>query len=160
MNVNIKKLINKDLIFVIDKEIKKDEILNFLIDKSEDKLNIGTLNSLKEAIFKKEEDAENMTAIGNYLAIPHGIFFDYSYEVDLFITIAKITNGVDGYDSPFDNNKTKYIFLIAYNQDTYCTKRTSIMPILAKFFSDTKNIEKLDSKTTPQEIFDLLLENL
>ena len=160
MAIDIKKLIDIHLIKVYDEKIKKDVLIEELITLAEKNLNIGTLHSLRESIIKKEEVANNMTAIGNNLAIPHGIFFDYSYEKDMFLIIAQIRKGVKGYDSPFDDKKTKYVFLIAYNQDTYCTKRTEVLPIIARYFSEPKNIDDLNRRVTPQEIYDLLMSEL
>lgn len=159
MSINIQEILREEIIFVHN-DFSKKELLEDMISSCEKTLNIGTLNSLRESILKKEEACPNMTAIGNSLAIPHGIFFDYSYEIDMFVAIAKVENGVDGYDSMFDCTKAKYVFLIAYNQDTYCTQRTAIMPIIATFFSNEENIKLLDNAKTSNEIYNILMEKL
>lgn len=147
----------KDLVFCHKGKISKDEIFEQIIKRWESVLKIGSIDSMREAIFKKEEVAPGMTAIGNKLSIPHGIFFDYTYTHTLVISACRVINGVKGYKSEFDGEKVEYIFMIGYNQDTYCSKRTEIMPQIASIFSNESFIAELDTCTTDAELYNTII---
>ncbi len=156
---SLKEFLDKDLVFYIEDTIKKDHLFEFVFNKIEDIYpEIKPIEALKESILKKEKEIPNITAIGNYLAIPHGIFFDYSYSKEIILVAVFIKGGVEDYISEFDDREVKFLFLIGYNQDAYCTKRTEILPLITSIFMEENNINYLLKSESSEDFYNRLIE--
>ncbi|WP_027121395.1 PTS fructose transporter subunit IIABC [Mycoplasma leonicaptivi] len=143
------KIFSQETIF-LDKEFQsKDEVFQFLAQKSKE---IGITNNTNE-VFEALWNRENQVSTGmeNEIAIPHGQS-DAILEPKLFFI--KLKNDIEW--ETFDGSKVKYIFSILVPKTNKDNIHLETLSKVSTMLLDKNNLMKLKLATSEQEIIDLL----
>ena len=117
----LKSLIRPDRVFMI-KCKTKDEILNYLIDKSCSMPGISSRMELSNAIFEREKLMS--TGIGLSIAIPH-VRLNNVTDISVFVTVNK--TDISNYEA-IDNKPVRIVILIIAGRSNH----TDYIKVLAK----------------------------
>lgn len=142
----IKDVLREDVMLLDFNAISKDDALNQLVDQV---VLSGVLDAQDHAAFVnvlKTREAQGSTAIGDKIAIPHGMSTLISKPVVIF---ARSEEGVD-FES-LDGNPSHFFFLIATPQGEG-QEHLKILSSLAGQLMHESVIRKLETATTPQAI--------
>jgi PTS system nitrogen regulatory IIA component len=117
----IKSLIRPDRVFMTNFK-SKDEILNFIIDKSYEIPGVSSRLELSAAIFEREKLMS--TGIGLSIAIPH-VRLNSVSEISVFIAVNE--NDITDYEA-IDNKPVRILILIIAGRSNH----TDYIKVLAK----------------------------
>jgi len=138
------KYLSPEIIIFSDKT-EKQHVIREMVTRLEELGKISNAVRYYSQIIHRES-LEN-TGIGNGFAIPHARTDSLD---DLVILFASLKEGID-YQS-FDGVPVRYVMLSLFptsNSTTYLF----YISMMAKIFSDEKNVARLDKAKTPEEIY-------
>lgn len=149
--MNIKDLIDKDLIVLDSDATTKEEALKELVELLDKK---GVLTS-KEEFFNDvlEREKVSPTGLEEGLAIPHS---KSDYVKSSRIAVARLTGTIDNWESVDSDNKVNLIFLLAIPTQEKGTTHIEILKNLTTSFMKEGFIEELQSVKSKEEFIELL----
>jgi nitrogen PTS system EIIA component len=145
----IAKYLDPELVAFIDVNTR-DEVLNVLVDRAEEKQQLSDKKEFYDAIIEREKIVS--TGIGMAVAIPHAKLGTYDH---FFISVGVLARGVDW--NTIDGSPVRIVFMIGGPDD----KQTEYLQILSGITSAVKDEDrrkKIINASTPHEVVDLLAE--
>ena len=150
--INLKKIINKDLMIINSQATDKDTILKELCLLLQEKQYINDYQSFLNDIYLREK--EGVTGIGDGIAIPHG----KSISVDeTTVAIAVLKDEIEW--ETLDDQDVKVVILFAVKDTdatpTHIVLLQNVATLLARetFIKQLKNIEN------KEELYDLIINS-
>lgn len=130
----------------------KNEIINKLIDRAVEHVGMPFLREvLQKEIFERESLMS--TGIGKGIAVPHARL----KEIDkTLIYVAKLTSPINF--NSIDHLPVRIIFLIITPLDTQRQEYLNILSTIVVRFKDPKIRRRLLGATTPQKIYEILID--
>lgn len=149
--MNIRDLIDKDLILLDSQATSKEEILKELVELLDSK---GVLTS-KEDFYRDilEREKVSPTGLEEGLAIPHS---KSDCVLKAQIAVARLKNTIDNWESVDSDNRVNLIFLLAIPNSEKGTTHIEILKNLTTSFMQEGFIDKLQKAETKEEFISLL----
>ncbi len=98
-----------------------------------------------------ERERLGSTGIGHGVALPHGRLKDCQDPIGIFVSL---TEGVD-FDA-IDNEPVKLLFALLVPEDS-TQEHLEILARLADFFRQEKNRQIIENATSPETVYNLLI---
>lgn len=135
--MKLQDVLDERIIDLHMKATNKDEALSVLSKKLKDAGYIDDIASFKKDIYQRE--AEGMTGIGNFVAIPHG---KSDSVTNVGIAIGKLDEEIEW--ETLDGNGVQLIFLFAVsNNHEYARNHMLLLAEIARKLGNDDAIEEL-----------------
>lgn len=126
----------------------KQDVINELIDRMGDAGSVSDVQSLKDAVWTREQT--RTTGIGHGLAIPHGKCASLKHQA---LAIGKPAEPIDF--EAIDTQPVRLVVLLASPPDK--TKdHIEALAHISRLISDADFRERIYGASTPEEIFELV----
>lgn len=135
--MKLQDVLDERIIDLHMKATNKDEALSVLSKRLKDAGYIDDIESFKKDIYQRE--AEGMTGIGNFVAIPHG---KSDSVTNVGIAIGKLDEAIEW--ETLDGNGVQLIFLFAVsNNHEYARNHMLLLAEIARKLGNDEAIEEL-----------------
>ena len=142
--MNIYPLLTEDTVLPQLKVNDKEELLNRLIDLFRDRVEESQLESIRKAVFDREEIMS--TGVGKGLAIPHGKAADIDKS---YASFALLSEPVD-YGS-IDDKPVNLVFLLV-GPETKNSMHIKLLSRISRLMNSASFRKKLEESQTAEEI--------
>ncbi|WP_239724290.1 MULTISPECIES: fructose PTS transporter subunit IIA [unclassified Mammaliicoccus] len=150
--INLKKIINKDLMIINSQATDKDTILKELCLLLQEKQYINDYQSFLNDIYLREK--EGVTGIGDGIAIPHG----KSISVDeTTVAIAVLKNEIEW--ETLDDQDVKVVILFAVKDTDATTTHIVLLQKVATLLARETFIKQLKNIENKEELYDLIINS-
>lgn len=150
--INLKKLINKDLMIINSQSNDKDTILKELCLLLQEKEYINDYQLFLNDIYLREK--EGVTGIGDGIAIPHG----KSVSVDeTTVAIAVLKDEIEW--ETLDDQDVKVVILFAVKDTDATTTHIVLLQKVATLLAREKFIRQLKNVENKEELYDLIINS-
>ena len=150
--INLKKIINKDLMIINSQSTDKDTILKELCLLLQEKQYINDYQSFLNDIYLREK--EGVTGIGDGIAIPHG----KSISVDeTTVAIAVLKDEIEW--ETLDDQDVKVVILFAVKDTDATTTRIVLLQKVATLLARETFIKQLKNIENKEELYDLIINS-
>lgn len=144
--MELKEVLDERVIDLNVKATNKKEAIEVLAQKLKDANYIGDVDEFVKDIYLRE--AEGVTGIGNYVAIPHG---KSDSVTQVGIAIGKLENEIEW--ETLDDKGVKLIFLFAVSNDhEYARNHMLLLAEIARKLGNDEAIEQLLASQTVEEL--------
>ncbi len=148
--INLKKIINKDLMIINSQATDKDTILKELCLLLQEKQYINDYQSFLNDIYLREK--EGVTGIGDGIAIPHG----KSISVDeTTVAIAVLKDEIEW--ETLDDQDVKVVILFAVKDTDATTTHIVLLQKVATLLARETFIKQLKNIENKEELYDLII---
>lgn len=146
--MNLMDILDAECIIAPLKSVVKQDVINELIDRMGEQGHVGDVQSLKDAVWSREQT--RTTGIGHGLAIPHGKCTSLKGQA---LAIGKPAEPIDF--EAIDAQPVQLVVLLASPPDK--TKdHIEALAHISRMMNDSHFREEIYSATTPQEIYELV----
>lgn len=150
--INLKKIINKDLMIINSQATDKDTILKELCLLLQEKQYINDYQSFLNDIYLREK--EGVTGIGDGIAIPHG----KSISVDeATVAIAVLKDEIEW--ETLDDQDVKVVILFAVKDTDATTTHIVLLQKVATLLARETFIKQLKNIENKEELYDLIINS-
>ncbi|MBU6113411.1 PTS sugar transporter subunit IIA [Mammaliicoccus lentus] len=150
--INLKKIINKDLMIINSQATDKDTILKELCLLLQEKKYINDYQSFLNDIYLREK--EGVTGIGDGIAIPHG----KSISVDeTTVAIAVLKDEIEW--ETLDDQDVKVVILFAVKDTDATTTHIVLLQKVATLLARETFIKQLKNIENKEELYDLIINS-
>ncbi|WP_426381634.1 PTS sugar transporter subunit IIA [Mammaliicoccus lentus] len=150
--INLKKIINKDLMIINSQATDKDTILKELCLLLQEKQYINDYQSFLNDIYLREK--EGVTGIGDGIAIPHG----KSISVDeTTVAIAVLKDEIEW--ETLDDQDVKVVILFAVKDTDATTTHIVLLQKIATLLARETFIKQLKNIENKEELYDLIINS-
>lgn len=150
--INLKKIINKDLMIINSQSNDKDTILKELCLLLQEKEYINDYQLFLNDIYLREK--EGVTGIGDGIAIPHG----KSVSVDeTTVAIAVLKDEIEW--ETLDDQDVKVVILFAVKDTDATTTHIVLLQKVATLLAREKFIRQLKIVENKEELYDLIINS-
>lgn len=150
--INLKKIINKDLMIINSQSNDKDTILKELCLLLQEKEYINDYQLFLNDIYLREK--EGVTGIGDGIAIPHG----KSVSVDeTTVAIAVLKDEIEW--ETLDDQDVKVVILFAVKDTDATTTHIVLLQKVATLLAREKFIRQLKNVENKEELYDLIINS-
>ena len=150
--INLKKIINKDLMIINSQANDKDTILKELCLLLQEKQYINDYQSFLNDIYLREK--EGVTGIGDGIAIPHG----KSISVDeTTVAIAVLKDEIEW--ETLDDQDVKVVILFAVKDTDATTTHIVLLQKVATLLARETFIKQLKNIENKEELYDLIINS-
>ncbi|MEB5687065.1 PTS sugar transporter subunit IIA [Mammaliicoccus lentus] len=150
--INLKKIINKDLMIINSQATDKDTILKELCLLLQEKQYINDYQSFLNDIYLREK--EGVTGIGDGIAIPHG----KSISVDeTTVAIAVLKDEIEW--ETLDDQDVKVVILFAVKDTDATTTHIVLLQKVATLLARETFIKQLKNIENKEELYDLIINS-
>ncbi|MES5935582.1 PTS sugar transporter subunit IIA [Mammaliicoccus lentus] len=150
--INLKKIINKDLMIINSQSTDKDTILKELCLLLQEKQYINDYQSFLNDIYLREK--EGVTGIGDGIAIPHG----KSISVDeTTVAIAVLKDEIEW--ETLDDQDVKVVILFAVKDTDATTTHIVLLQKVATLLARETFIKQLKNIENKEELYDLIINS-
>ena len=150
--INLKKIINKDLMIINSQATYKDTILKELCLLLQEKQYINDYQSFLNDIYLREK--EGVTGIGDGIAIPHG----KSISVDeTTVAIAVLKDEIEW--ETLDDQDVKVVILFAVKDTDATTTHIVLLQKIATLLARETFIKQLKNIENKEELYDLIINS-
>lgn len=150
--INLKKIINKDLMIINSQATDKDTILKELCLLLQEKQYINDYQSFLNDIYLREK--EGVTGIGDGIAIPHG----KSISVDeTTVAIAVLKDEIEW--ETLDDQDIKVVILFAVKDTDATTTHIVLLQKVATLLARETFIKQLKNIENKEELYDLIINS-
>ena len=150
--INLKKIINKDLMIINNQATDKDTILKELCLLLQEKQYINDYQSFLNDIYLREK--EGVTGIGDGIAIPHG----KSISVDeTTVAIAVLKDEIEW--ETLDDQDVKVVILFAVKDTDATTTHIVLLQKVATLLARETFIKQLKNIENKEELYDLIINS-
>lgn len=140
---DLQSYLTKDFVFLKSSFQSKNDILNYMCTKLEEKL--GLLFSFQKLI--EERESISATEVGNLVAMPHPSFLCTDKTIVMIMTLKRSVL--------WKNNYVKYIFLISGNKNSK-EESEYINESIIDLILDTEWLQELDKVSTYEELINII----
>ncbi len=146
--MNLMDILEAECIIAPLKSVEKQDVINELIDCLGDQGQVSDVQSLKDAVWSREQT--RTTGIGHGLAIPHGKCSSLKGQT---LAIGKPSAPIDF--EAIDTQPVQLVVLLASPPDK--TKdHIEALAHISRMMNDARFREEIYAANTPQEIFELV----
>ncbi|WP_210617493.1 PTS sugar transporter subunit IIA [Mammaliicoccus lentus] len=150
--INLKKIINKDLMIINSQATDKDTILKELCLLLQEKQYINDYQAFLNDIYLREK--EGVTGIGDGIAIPHG----KSISVDeTTVAIAVLKDEIEW--ETLDDQDVKVVILFAVKDTDATTTHIVLLQKVATLLARETFIKQLKNIENKEELYDLIINS-
>lgn len=150
--INLKKIINKDLMIINSQATDKDTILKELCLLLQEKQYINDYQSFLNDIYLREK--EGVTGIGDGIAIPHC----KSISVDeTTVAIAVLKDEIEW--ETLDDQDVKVVILFAVKDTDATTTHIVLLQKVATLLARETFIKQLKNIENKEELYDLIINS-
>ena len=150
--INLKKIINKDLMIINSQATDKDTILKELCLLLQEKQYINDYQSFLNDIYLREK--EGVTGIGDGIAIPHG----KSISVDeTTVAIAVLKDEIEW--ETLDDQDVKVVILFAVKDTDATTTHIVLLQKVVTLLARETFIKQLKNIENKEELYDLIINS-
>ena len=150
--INLKKIINKDLMIINSQATDKDTILKELCLLLQEKQYINDYQSFLNDIYLREK--EGVTGIGDGIAIPHGKSISV-YETTVAIAVLK--DEIEW--ETLDDKDVKVVILFAVKDTDATTTHIVLLQKVATLLARETFIKQLKNIENKEELYDLIINS-
>ncbi|MBF0748600.1 PTS sugar transporter subunit IIA [Mammaliicoccus lentus] len=150
--INLKKIINKDLMIINSQATDKDTILKELCLLLQEKQYINDYQSFLNDIYLREK--EGVTGIGDGIAIPHGKSISV-YETTVAIAVLK--DEIEW--ETLDDQDVKVVILFAVKDTDATTTHIVLLQKVATLLARETFIKQLKNIENKEELYDLIINS-
>lgn len=146
--MNLMDILEAECIIAPLKSVEKQDVINELIDRLGDQGQVSDVQSLKDAVWSREQT--RTTGIGHGLAIPHGKCASLKGQA---LAIGKPADPIDF--EAIDTQPVQLVVLLASPPDK--TKdHIEALAHISRMMNDSRFREEIYAATSPEEIFELV----